>query len=86
MSKNSESQTLYESETREDWLDRAARFNQHFGRFARDALGVVLLALALMIFLALAGLPLDMADMPSCVITRLPCRGAVSLPWSSQHS
>ena len=45
----------YESETRNDWLDRLARFNQHFGRFAREASGVLLIALALMSVLALAG-------------------------------
>src|SRR5512146_2371977 len=55
MSKNSEPQVAYESEVRDDWLDRAARFNQHFGRFARDAFGVMLLAIALMTLLALAG-------------------------------
>ncbi|MFZ5905110.1 MAG: DNA translocase FtsK [Chloroflexota bacterium] len=36
-----------------DWLDRLARFNLHFGRFARDAAGVVLVALAVMSLLAL---------------------------------
>ena len=36
-----------------DWLDRIARFNLHFGRFLRDAAGVLLLALALMSLLAL---------------------------------
>ncbi len=36
-----------------NWLDRLARFNLHFGRFARDAGGVFLLALALMSLLAL---------------------------------
>ncbi|MBN2115015.1 MAG: hypothetical protein JW730_00485 [Anaerolineales bacterium] len=55
MPKSSESQTMYESEVREDWLDRVARFNQHFGRFARDAFGVVLIAVALMTLLALVG-------------------------------
>ena len=55
MPKGSESQTIPESEVREDWLDRVARFNQHFGRFARDAFGVVLLAAAFMILLGLAG-------------------------------
>jgi S-DNA-T family DNA segregation ATPase FtsK/SpoIIIE len=55
MSKSFESQTVYEAEVREDWLDRAARFNQHYGRFARDVSGVVLLAVALMILLGLAG-------------------------------
>ena len=38
-----------------DWLDRLMRFNLHFGRFARDTGGVILIALALMTFLALAG-------------------------------
>jgi S-DNA-T family DNA segregation ATPase FtsK/SpoIIIE len=55
MSKSSKPQDIYESEVREDWLDRVARFNQHFGRFARDAMGVVLVAIALMTLLALAG-------------------------------
>jgi S-DNA-T family DNA segregation ATPase FtsK/SpoIIIE len=31
-----------------DWLDRLARFNLHFGPYLRDAAGVVLIALALM--------------------------------------
>jgi len=36
-----------------DWLDRFARFNLHFGRFLRDTIGILLLALALMSALAL---------------------------------
>jgi len=36
-----------------DWLDRLIRFNQHFGRFARDGVGVILLAIAIMILLGL---------------------------------
>jgi len=44
-----------EPEARNDWLDRLARFNQHFGRFARDALGVFLIAVSLMSLLALGG-------------------------------
>ena len=55
MSKDSESQRMYESEVSDDWLDRLARFNQHFGRFVRDVLGVVLIAAALIILLALRG-------------------------------
>jgi len=55
MSKNSEQQRVYESEVSDDWLDRLARFNQHFGRFVRDSLGVLLIAAALMSFLALRG-------------------------------
>ena len=42
-------------EPRNDWLDRLAQFNEHFGRFARDAAGVLLIAFALMSVLALAG-------------------------------
>ena len=38
-----------------DWLDRLARFNAHFGRFLRDVGGVVLLALAAMSLMALWG-------------------------------
>jgi S-DNA-T family DNA segregation ATPase FtsK/SpoIIIE len=55
MSKSSEPQQTYESEVGDDWLDRFAGFNQHFGRFARDAIGVLLIAAALMTFLALRG-------------------------------
>jgi len=55
MSNNSEPQRVYESDLSDDWLDRLARFNQHFGRFVRDALGVLLIAAALIIFLALRG-------------------------------
>src|SRR5215208_1967462 len=47
---------IYGSEVRGDWLDNLARFNQHFGRSVRDALGVLLIAVALMTMLALAGL------------------------------
>ena len=39
-----------------DWLDRLLRFNLHFGRFARDTVGVILLAFALMTLLALMGI------------------------------
>jgi S-DNA-T family DNA segregation ATPase FtsK/SpoIIIE len=42
-----------ESEVRDDWLDRFASFNQHYGRFALDTLGIVLIAIALMTLLAL---------------------------------
>lgn len=36
-----------------DWLDRLARFNLHFGRFFSDVAGVFLIALALMSLLAI---------------------------------
>jgi S-DNA-T family DNA segregation ATPase FtsK/SpoIIIE len=66
MPKRSDPQHIYESETRDDWLDSLARFNEHFGRFLRDALGVLLIAAALMSFLALGGYT----------------RGALLTPWS----
>jgi S-DNA-T family DNA segregation ATPase FtsK/SpoIIIE len=55
MSKRGEPQQLYESEVQDDWHDRFASFNDHFGRFARDTLGILLLAAALMTFMALRG-------------------------------
>ena len=55
MSKSPESQSVYESEVSDDWLDRFARFEHHFGRFVRDTLGVILIAAALMTLLALRG-------------------------------
>ena len=67
MSKHSTPQRVYEPELREDWLDRLAHFNQHFGRFLRDALGVLLIAAALMSFLALRGYT----------------QGALLTPWAS---
>ncbi|HLA06295.1 MAG TPA: DNA translocase FtsK [Anaerolineales bacterium] len=54
MPKSTKAHHTYEAEVRGDWLDRIARFNEHFGRFIRDALGVILIAGALMSFLALA--------------------------------
>ena len=36
-----------------DWLERLARFNLHFGRFLRDAIGVALVAFAIMSLLAI---------------------------------
>jgi S-DNA-T family DNA segregation ATPase FtsK/SpoIIIE len=55
MSKRSNPQGTYEPELRDDWLDALARISQHFGRFVRDSLGVLLIAAALMSFLALRG-------------------------------
>src|SRR5215208_2018419 len=55
MSNGPKPQRLYESEVSDDWLDRLARFNQHFGRFVRDVFGVLLIATALILFLALRG-------------------------------
>ena len=39
--------------SRSDWLERLARFNSQFGRFVRDALGVALIAFAVMAFFAI---------------------------------
>jgi S-DNA-T family DNA segregation ATPase FtsK/SpoIIIE len=66
MPNRTEPHHTYESELREDWLDRLAQFDQHFGRFVRDALGVFLIAAALMSFLALGGYT----------------NGALLTPWS----
>lgn len=38
---------------RNDWLERLAHFNSQFGRYLRDIIGVALIAIALMFFLAL---------------------------------
>jgi len=57
VNKESRRQTYYQvEEPGNDWLDRLLRFNLHYGRFARDALGVILLAFALMTLLALMGI------------------------------
>jgi len=66
MTEPSESNRTYQSETHGDWLDRFTRFNQHFGRFVRDTLGVLLIAFSLMTFLAL----------------RRFTQGALLTPWS----
>lgn len=55
MTNRSRTDQGYDSETRDDWLDRLARFNLHFGRFLRDILGITLIAFAVMTFLALRG-------------------------------
>ncbi len=44
-----------QEELKNDWLDRLVRLDLHFGRFARDTAGVLLLAFSLMTLLALAG-------------------------------
>ena len=44
-----------QNEPQNDWLDRWAQFNLHFGRFLRDAFGLALLALAAMSLFALFG-------------------------------
>ena len=66
MTNRSRQDHRYESESRNDWLDRLANFNLHFGRFVRDILGIILIAFALMTFLALRG----------------STGGALLVPWS----
>lgn len=39
-----------------DWLERLARFNLHFGRFLKDALGIGLIAASIMALLSVLGL------------------------------
>ena len=55
MPNRSAEQPSYEPEVRDDWLGRFARFNMQFGRFMRDAVGVLLIAIALLTLLALGG-------------------------------
>jgi DNA segregation ATPase FtsK/SpoIIIE, S-DNA-T family len=70
MTRHSKSNSAYEPEPRDEWLDRLAQFNRHFGRFLRDASGVALIALALMSVLALG----DYTE------------GAFLSPWADQLS
>ena len=49
------SRILNQEERKADWLDRLVHLEIHFGRFTREALGVILLALAAMVVLALIG-------------------------------
>jgi DNA segregation ATPase FtsK/SpoIIIE, S-DNA-T family len=55
MSTRSKRRYLQEQPPANDWLDRLENFNLHFGRYLRDALGILLIALALMSLLALWG-------------------------------
>ena len=68
---NRSEQQIYDSEVRDDWLDRLARFNQHFGRFLRDAVGVLLIAFALMSLLALGGFTQGMLLIPWAALLSL---------------
>jgi len=47
---------------RDDWLERLARLNLHFGRFLRDAIGVILIAFALMCLFAIFGFISEQSD------------------------
>ena len=55
MTRRSKSNRTYRSETRNEWLDRLAGFNQHFGRFMRDIFGVIFIAFSLITLLAVGG-------------------------------
>ena len=61
----------YDSEIPAGWLDRLAQFNRHFGRFVRDALGVILIAFALMTFLALRNFTQGLVLTPWADVLRL---------------
>ncbi|MFT3895496.1 MAG: DNA translocase FtsK [Anaerolineales bacterium] len=67
---SSKPQPQEEFEPRNDWLDRMARFEQHFGRYVRDAVGVLLIAFALISVLALRGYT----------------QGALLTPWANKLS
>jgi len=55
MTKRSKSNHTYMSEMRNEWLDRLAGFNRHFGRFVRDIFGVIFIAFSLITLLAIGG-------------------------------
>lgn len=54
-----------------DWLDRLARFNTQFGRFLRDALGVALIAFAVMSLLAVWDFTDGILLTPFAILLRL---------------
>ncbi len=56
-----------QEDPKNDWLDRLAQFNAHFGRFIRDVSGVVLLAIGAMTLMAVWGIT----------------RGALLTPWAA---
>lgn len=56
---------------RSDWLERLARFNSQFGRFVRDAIGVALIALAVMAFFAILDLTEGILLTPVAGVLRL---------------
>ncbi|MGE5643545.1 MAG: DNA translocase FtsK [Byssovorax cruenta] len=68
---NRSEQQIYDSEVRDDWLDGLASVNQHFGRFLRDAVGVLLIAFALMSLLALTGYTQGMLLIPWAALLSL---------------
>ncbi|NWG34335.1 MAG: DNA translocase FtsK [Chloroflexi bacterium] len=55
MTKPSRQDHRYAHESRSDWLDWLVRLQLHFGRFVRDILGILLIAFAVMTFMALRG-------------------------------
>jgi S-DNA-T family DNA segregation ATPase FtsK/SpoIIIE len=65
------------SEPGNDWLDRLMSFNLHFGRFARDAFGVILLSFAVMTLLALIGTGRDPNTQPAPW-----AQGTMLTPWA----
>ena len=59
-----------------DWLDRLLNLNLHFGRFSRDATGILLLAFALITFLVLIGTNQDQNTQPAPW-----AQGTLITPW-----
>lgn len=55
MTKGEKQDHGYGTNSGDDWLNRLVGFNQHFGRFARDIFGILLIAFAVMTLLALLG-------------------------------
>lgn len=53
-----------------DWIDRLARFNNQFGRFLRDAMGVILIAFAIMFTLAAFGFTEGFLLSPFAILLR----------------
>ena len=77
MSKSPDRRFHQMSEPGNDWLDRLMSINMHFGRFARDAFGIILLAFAVMTFLALMGTSLDQSTQPAPW-----AQGTMLTPWA----
>ncbi|MFN8413626.1 MAG: DNA translocase FtsK [Anaerolineales bacterium] len=54
-------------EPQDDWLQNLARFNLRFGRFFRDSVGVLCIAIALMVLLAVFGFTQSTTDQTQAV-------------------
>ena len=71
----------YESEPQAELVDIYARFQQHYGRFILDAVAIVLIAIAVILFLALFGF--TNGDLPTPIaytLWRWTGLGSLALP------